>query len=609
MRIFGLVSLWAAAAAIAAYVLQLSPYTGIFLMLMGGPFLPGLLIHVCLIALFVEAWVRRVPRFLILVPLLAYGGYYALYFQESLALHARNEELRASNPGKVMIFDPSRFSLVDEYATRLVQSYAIPSAYSPSSSYPEGYFVHFMAPRSQCDISRDSQARVRMGYDGRRDWRAPWTRCDISFPQQPSLTKIEVVRSPVNRHSFNGEDVRQVAELRVDGVSKARFTTIYTSKMSLLPMLLAGCALSDSPSAWFCVHQFWKTSVALNGQAIASAYLDEEAPERIMLGLKRYNDDDLAQFKGYPGNEPLLVQAGGEAARVRENVFTTFQVALDDEDTPLPFGATYSIALQPERLSPLANRIAGQFARLIHDDGTTVTQCATEVRPDISADELTNREGWKHAIENTSGGRLFWDCWKSKPRHPQRDELLRVLAAALTALPDHDFLPLAPELFEALHQPAVNGEYLPDRHPLLYIRSGVAASPEALKKDYAANRFLPYLRLVPVLAMCRGGRADAETIALLKSDFATVNYDRFRQAVALTLLKMGERDWVKNNAGALSYRARSWLEALMNGKGWNKIGPNNCMVEDNLGSMDYLPDTMKPLLERTHANGDWVTRQ
>jgi hypothetical protein len=77
--------------------LQAFPVTGIVIMMFGGPIWTGLLVHVFLLALAIEGWVRRIPRAFIAIPLIAYSGYYALYAYETINIARTSAELRKSN--------------------------------------------------------------------------------------------------------------------------------------------------------------------------------------------------------------------------------------------------------------------------------------------------------------------------------------------------------------------------------------------------------------------------------------------------------------------------------------------------------------------------------
>ena len=97
-------------------LLQLFPSTGVLLMILGGSLLAGLLVHVFLLALFAEAMMRRISRAWIVIPLAAYGAYYAAYLGQAWEISSKSAELRAANPGKILPFDPAIHSLVTKDA-------------------------------------------------------------------------------------------------------------------------------------------------------------------------------------------------------------------------------------------------------------------------------------------------------------------------------------------------------------------------------------------------------------------------------------------------------------------------------------------------------------
>jgi hypothetical protein len=160
-RVTRLVSFWAFVVFAALVALQVFPYTGIFLMIVGAAFVTGLVLHVFLIAVFVEAIVGRLPRYLIVIPIAAYAAYYAVFIQQTWEIANKSAELRASNPGQVLQFNPDSQSLVTKDASTFVTQHAIPVAYEPSAGYkPEGYLSYRLIRSDQCKIRKDSQARI-----------------------------------------------------------------------------------------------------------------------------------------------------------------------------------------------------------------------------------------------------------------------------------------------------------------------------------------------------------------------------------------------------------------------------------------------------------------
>src|SRR3984885_9116858 len=137
------------------------PLPGFYLIFLGGSLFAGLLVHLLLASLVVEALMGRIPRALILVPVLAYGGYYAAYFREGWQVAQVSERLRTANPGKIYDFDPAANSLVMDRGQEFVETHDVPAVYEPNRNFPEGYLSERLITRVQCrDIKKDTQNRV-----------------------------------------------------------------------------------------------------------------------------------------------------------------------------------------------------------------------------------------------------------------------------------------------------------------------------------------------------------------------------------------------------------------------------------------------------------------
>ena len=91
-------------------------------MLVAGPFIAGLLVNLFFASVLVEAATGRLPRAFVLVPIIAYGGYYAAYFREGLQVEQLSQKLRTSNSGKIYDFDPTANSLVMDQAQEFVDA-------------------------------------------------------------------------------------------------------------------------------------------------------------------------------------------------------------------------------------------------------------------------------------------------------------------------------------------------------------------------------------------------------------------------------------------------------------------------------------------------------
>lgn len=306
-----------------------------------------------------------------------------------------------------------------------------------------------------------------------------------------------------------------------------------------------------------------------DGSAPVPVFSSKELPEVTLLGLRKYQDSDLANFTFGPGTEAAIARAGTEAARVTDDTFAVLADMLKNENARPTSLMDYSLGKDPARLGTFAGAIADRLI-LLQDQKP---QASLKVHP-----------------------RLY----------EQFDALTRILAS----MPPEGFALVAPRIFALMQQDENARNY-----PVLYLRAadmGAAAVPQ-LKADLFSNRFEFAQQLVPVLAFCRTGAADGATVTELKRRFAVRDDNKsvyYEEALALALIRLGQKDFVRANRSAIKERARAWLDAVLAGKGEKDGRPNNCMSEEWPAS-GSLPDIMRPSLQRgpRDARGDtWVER-
>ena len=318
--------------------------------------------------------------------------------------------------------------------------------------------------------------------------------------------------------------------------------------------------------------QFQRDRVVTDGTAVLPVFSGEHLPEVTLLGLRKYQDNDLANFKFGPGTEAAIAKAGTEAARVTDDAFAVLADLLKNDHARPTSLMEYSLGKDPARLGTFAGAIA---ERLI-----------------VLQDQ---KEQADHQVQ---------------PPHPHLYEQFETLAHVMAGMPPEAFAPVAARMFALMQR-----DKLAENYPVLYLRAadlGAAALPQ-LKADLFANRFEFAEQLVPVLAFCRAGAADATTVAELKRRF-TVHDDTksiyYQEALAVALIRLGEKVFVRANRAAIKEGARTWLDAVLAGAGEKDGRPNNCMSEE-WPANGVLPDIMRPGLQRGPRNlrGDtWMER-
>jgi hypothetical protein len=560
-RLPKLVSFWALLAFVLLFTLQALPITGIVLMMLGAALLTGLLVHVFLIVLLVEAFTRRVPRVLMIIPIAAYGAYYALYFQQAIQIAQKSAELRASNPGKVLDFDAQSYSLVMARTYTFVSQYEIPVAYEANANFTEGYLSSRLIRRDQCGIVRDSQNRITiMGVHFGSVFQQQV--CLLQFPEQPPYKHVTVIRRGDEEiWKRKSEISEQTTEISVDGAVVGTFRTAAVWRLPAFPLGYVGCALISSTPAWKCDADFMRSHTSLDTVPEGLDRARYDSPESVMLGIRKYTASDLAHFRGYEQNDAALARIAGEPQRVEDEVFVLLQAIVDGQNPKLPFNMGYSLAQNPARLAPFAEAMARRFVELDQPDAQAV---------------------------------------------PNRESQVRALASGVAALPRDVFPKVSDLIFGVIQQ-----DHGWDRYPALYVRAadgGVRTLP-FYKRDFMTGTLLPYLRMLPVLAICRIGAADDETIAemqrrLTSTDAGSEGY-RYKSALVVALLKLGQESFLREHTQGMPARSRGWMDAVLANQGATETGPNNCMAQEWPSTNDLGP-IMQPGLE--WVRGGWRPR-
>jgi hypothetical protein len=544
----------------ALFALQAFPYTGIFLMIFGGALLAGLLVHVFLIGLFVEALMGRVPRILAAIPIVAYGGYYALYAQQTVDIRQKSAQLREENSGKIFDFAPEVYSLVTTDAQTLVDQYAIPVVYQPNKNFnPEGHLAFRLLRSDQCNsLPRDSRNRIiKLGVHFGGVFQN--NVCELRFPESPPKKIVTAVKhGDPEVWKRKWEIGEQLTEILVDGKVIGSFKTASVWRLPLFPSAAIGCGLiSGGTPAWKCFADFIRSHIAIDTVPDSVDHEKYELPESVMLGIPKYTAADLTGFRGFKQNDEALARIAEEPKRVEDDSFALLKQIVEGQNPATPVALGDSLAQNPERLAPFAESMAKRL-------------------PEIARNYQGNTQD-RYQIE--------------------------ALDTALAALPVPAFATVSDAIFEFVRR---NEGW--QRFPRLYIRAAEFGTRtlEFYQSQFTSEEIRGYKRLLPVLAICRIGEASPEVIAEMKRRFTSASSDEhYKSALFVTLLKLGEDAFVRNNIPVLSGDYPSWAEAVLSGRGNTEIGPNNCMTKE-WGGASYLGAAMAPSLRWN--KGQWSVR-
>ena len=525
---------------IAFLALEYFPLSGLFLMFVGGSLFAGLLVHLFFASLFVEALTGRIPRALIVVPIIVYGGYYAAYFREGLQVERLSRQLRTTNPGKIYDYNPTVNSLVTARAQEFVETHDIPVVYEPNKNFPEAYLSERLITRAQCGgIKRDTQNRV-FTFGVHFNGIFQESVCLLRFPERPTkeVVKATLLGDP-QIWARHGGIRQQTTEISVDDKTVGSFTRAFIWRLPAVPFLAIGCALIDQPSSWKCFADFTRNLVTIYGipETVDRAKFDD--PISVMLGIRKYVAADLANFVGFDSNLPALDSVHKEPEKVQNSVFDALDAVIDGQNPKPPFNLGYSVATNPDRLVPRAEGLARRFAALVRADSRTVPN-------------------WREQIE--------------------------ALAVAIGALPHEAFVSVAGPLFDAVKE---DPDRARNKYPVIYIRLGEAGAMTLpfYRDQIMAGEIRGWERMFPPLALCRIGEADPDLIEELKRRYNSVDFQaggdpvNYKTALFVALLNLGQESFLRDNHPDKGGRD-GWYGDILAGKGLTKTGPNNCMPED-----------------------------
>jgi hypothetical protein len=263
------------AIALGVFLLQLFPYTGIFLMMVMAPLWSAVLLNLGFLGLGIEALTGRVPIAWLLAPALWYGLYALFAVQEEIRLRAEMARVKAVNSGLRVRFDPNAHDILVEpapegrggqLASGLLHFHDIAVVYTTGDRVNvEGTRAHrLLDARTATELAPRSELSAA-GVDTRpvplprgRSWETSRSLKGIVYPEEPSRPLLRVTPLPTERAR---RGTLPIAYASVDLLSPGetgpqRLVTGTAAPLHWLPMLAAGCALDSGTPAWRCFAGF-----------------------------------------------------------------------------------------------------------------------------------------------------------------------------------------------------------------------------------------------------------------------------------------------------------------------------------------------------------------
>ncbi|MDI1296393.1 MAG: hypothetical protein PSY12_10995 [bacterium] len=264
------------------FLLQLFPYTGIFLMMLAAPYWSVLLINLGFILMVHQGVTQAQSRWLRVFPTLWFGGYLGFSAASHWQVHRFNAAIVAANAGKRVPFDQAKWDVLitpdrsdsnhgsSLTATNLVQSFGLTRAYEAygiagwgSEGVQEYVLSGASCPDSTGFGQRNGNNWQRVttgGYGTGERMRSAKNLCFRSGPGFPERLVIDVRPQPQITMNGLANFTTQNVVIAPVGGKAVSLQSGWGSALSWLPQPVVGCVLNSGAPAWECDAGFIRES-------------------------------------------------------------------------------------------------------------------------------------------------------------------------------------------------------------------------------------------------------------------------------------------------------------------------------------------------------------
>ncbi len=286
-------------AALAAYLLQLFPLTGIFLMLFAAPYWSVFLINAGFVGVALEAGIGLVSRLWLALPILWFGTYGAFVAAERLEFRGQAQALKQANTAARVSTRPSGILIDQAPNTRtaelLMARFTGLPVYTAQDDGGEIHRLH-IGTGATCAAYGSMQSMMR-----RRDDRPELPYPDACVYSRPETSPPKDLARVTPPDAYAGGDTSTIS-IRTP-VGTTHVVTVKSVKpLPWFPRPVMGCALISSSPEWKCMRVF-----------------DRERARDLIMGV------------GDDGVTGAIASAFGLTPRTRDTPIDAADLALDRE--------------------------------------------------------------------------------------------------------------------------------------------------------------------------------------------------------------------------------------------------------------------------------------
>jgi hypothetical protein len=260
------------------YLLQLSPVSGVFLMLVAAPLWSVVLVNAGFAGIAYEALSRRVSIWWLAAPILWFGGYALVAAHDHVTKASLGHALAAANAAVKVPFDADRHALVfvgGEKPDLYIENYDLPIAYQRQPGRKNSRFRSTrLITLAMCQRIRSQPALIKAGvhvrgiHNDSEGGAAPFRELPFCLLEQGEDPKSPAVTVDVQHQETWVRTLPVLlttTTVTMPGGERFTLRDATASPLAWFPLPVLGCSLDSSAPSWACTTQFYRLGPSPTG--------------------------------------------------------------------------------------------------------------------------------------------------------------------------------------------------------------------------------------------------------------------------------------------------------------------------------------------------------
>ena len=257
------------------FLLQLFPYTGVFLMMLAAPFWSVLLINLGFVLMARDSWRRTQSKWLLVFPVIWFGGYFCVAAASHWQAYRFNVAIASANEDKLISFDPAKRDILIEPDRKdssngsaltpdtMIESFGLSRAYQvtdASQNKIQGYSLNGMPCPGQMGAGVSGNTVWQKLHDGGYGTGSRMTfaqnLCLFISTTRPDKPIIRIRPQPQTESAGLANYVSQNVAITTPDNRTVVLRSGWAIPLSWFPQPVMGCWLNSGAPAWQCDAAF-----------------------------------------------------------------------------------------------------------------------------------------------------------------------------------------------------------------------------------------------------------------------------------------------------------------------------------------------------------------